>query len=81
MLTSLETHEVNIYGDKALDSVKAMKDLIAYFEDPINEMTWGEFSRAMHRELLRYDDSANKVETIYRAEFRRMFDDDDDEEE
>lgn len=81
MLTALETRTVNIYGDKALDSVKAMKELIAYFEDPINEMTWGEFSRAMHRELLKYDDSANKVEAVYRVEFHRLFGDDDDEEE
>lgn len=80
MLTSLETREVNIYGDKALDSVNAMKDLIAYFEDPIHEMGWCEFSRAMHRELLRYDDSANKVEAIYRAEFQRTFCDDEEDE-
>ena len=79
MLTALETRTVNIYGDKALDSVKAMRELIAYFENPINEMTWGEFSRAMHRELLKYDDSANKVEAVYRAEFHRLFDDDEEE--
>lgn len=80
MLTSLETRNVNIYGDKALDSVRAMKDLIAYFEDPIHKMGWCEFSRAMHRELLRYDDSANKVEAIYRADFQRMFCDDEEDE-
>lgn len=80
MLTELEKRDVNIYGDKALDSVKAMKDIIADFEDPIHEMTWGEFSRAMHRELLKYDDSANKVEAVYRAEFRRLVGDDDEEE-
>lgn len=81
MLTALETREVNIYGDKALDSIEAMKELIACFENPINEMTWGEFSRAMHRELTKYDESANKVESIYKAEFDRMFDDDDEEDE
>lgn len=80
MLTALETRNVNIYGNKALDSVKAMKDIIVCFEDPINEMTWGEFSRAMHRELLKYDDSANKVEAIYRADFQRMFCDDEEDE-
>lgn len=79
MLTSLERREVNIYGDKALNSVDAMKDLIAYFEDPIHEMGWCEFSRAMHRELLRYDESANKVEAIYRADFQRTFCDEEDE--
>lgn len=77
MLTAKETRDVNLYSGKALDSVKAMKYLIAYFEDPINEMTWGEFSRAMHRELLRYDDSANKVEAIYKTEFHRLLDDDE----
>ena len=81
MLTALEARDVNIYGDKAMDSIQSMKELIAYFEDPINDMTFGEFSRAMHRELLNYDDSANKVEAIYKEDYKRMFCDDDDEEE
>ena len=50
MLTALETRDVSIYGDKAMDSIQAMKELLSYFEDPINNMTWVEFSRAMHRE-------------------------------
>lgn len=81
MLTSLERREVNIHHDAARDSVQAMKELIAYFEDPIHEMGWCEFSRAMHRELLKYDDHASKIEAIYKADFRRAFLDDDDEED
>ena len=81
MLTLSETRDVNFYSDKAIDSVKDMRELIDYFEDPINNMTWGEFSRAMHRYLIKYDDSANKLEAIYKADFKRMFCDDDGEEE
>ena len=81
MLTALETREANIYADKAMDSIQAMKEIIAYFEDPINDVTWGEFSRAMHRELLKYDDSANKVEAIYKADYKRMLGDDDEEDD
>ena len=81
MLTALETRDANIYSDMAMDSIQAMKELISYFEDPINDMTWGEFSRAMHREILKYDDSANKVEAIYKADYQRMFCDDDEEDD
>lgn len=80
MLTALEERDVNIYGDKALDIVKEMEELINYFESPMNNMTWGEFSRAMHRYLIKYDDSANKIEAIYKADYKRTFCDDDDEE-
>ena len=81
MLTLSETRDVDIYGKKAMDSVEDMRELINYFDDPMNNMTWGEFSRAMHRHLIKYDDSANKLEAIYKANFKRMFCDDDDEEE
>lgn len=80
MLTALQQREVNIYGDKLICLVEAMKELIDYFESSMNDMTWGEFSRAMHRELLKYDDSANKIEAIYKADYKRMFCDDDSEE-
>lgn len=80
MLTALEKRDVNIYGDKALDIVKDMEELINYFESPMNNMTWGEFSRAMHRNLLKYDDLADKVEAIYKADYKRTFCDDDEEE-
>lgn len=81
MLTLSETIDVNMYSDKAIDSVNDMRELIDYFEDPINNMTWGEFSRAMHRYLIKYDDSANKLEAIYKANYKRMFCDDDEEDE
>ena len=81
MLTLSETRDVNIYSNKAMDSIRAMKEIIAYFEDPVNDVTWGAFSRAMHRELSKYDDSSNKVEAIYKADYERMFDDDDEEDE
>lgn len=81
MLTEKETRDTNFYGDRALDSVREMKAIIAYFENPVHDMTWGEFSKAMHRELDRYDDAADRVEAIYKAEFKRMFGDDEEDED
>lgn len=38
MLTLSETRDVNIYSNKAMDSITDMRELINYFEDPINNM-------------------------------------------
>ena len=80
MLTALEKRDINIYGDKALDAVDDMRKLIDDFESPANNMTWGEFSLFMHRYLIKYEDSANKIEAIYMKDFKRVFCDDEEDE-
>ena len=81
MLTEFEKKEERYYGKSALESVKTMRGIIADFENPACEMTWGEFSRAMHRALNGYDYDKNKLEAIYNTEFKRMFCDDEEDED
>lgn len=81
MLTDKERQEVSQYGISALNAVALMKRIIADFENPVNEVTWGEFSRDMHRALSAYDFDKDKLESICRAEFKRDFLDDEEGDE
>lgn len=80
MLTRSEELAERFHGENALELIERMKGIIRDFENPMQEMTWGEFSTNMHRALNAYDGEKNELESIYRAEFARMFLDDDDEE-
>ena len=81
MLTEKEEALVECRSISALNSIQRMKQIITEFENPMREMTWGEFSRAMHRALRAYDYEKDEIEAICNAEFRRMVGDDDEEDE
>ena len=80
MLTRSEELAERLHGENALELIERMKGIIRDFENPMREMTLGEFSSNMHRALNAYDREKNELESIYRAEFWRTFLDDDDEE-